>query len=219
MLHFTSQKTERIYNLYKGKNLGASLLGNVFTLIGVHGESTNLVGKIIDTNINDPELSKQAKIRLTVNEIKILNELDLLEGYVREDGIYTIVMKEAKGLQSHFFNGNSIKWEMYRAIKNLYLKNNLRFIIHPNHSNIDPRYNRFKVSLIDFGPEDEGKFCNITIDHLCFLGRNFYSSPKLLTVVNFYVLEMIKFAMEGKYETCNQLLLIAALTLSGLYNM
>lgn len=218
MLHLHSQ-TGKISNLYKGIDLGGGRLGSVFTLVGAHGEPTNLVAKVIDTNLVDSELSQQTKIRLVVNEIKILNQLELLEGYVREDAIYTIVMKEVEGLQTHLFNGNSIKWEMYRAVGSLHRKNLLHFRKNPNHFSICPQYNHLKVSLIDFGLAEEATFCNRRINHLSILGRNFYSSPKLTTVLNFYVTEIVEYALKSKHETCMQLLLVAAITLSGLYGM
>ncbi len=219
MPHSSSQKTGSINNLYKGKDLGAGRFGSVFTLNGSQGQPTNLVAKIIDTNLLDPEISKHKKVRLTINEIKVLNQLGLLEGYAREDAVFTIVMKEANGLQAHFFNGNNIKWEMYRAIRHLYQKNIVHSHTYTDNFIVDPNYDRLKVTLIDFGIANEVTFCNVTLDHLSFFGRNFYSSPKLLTILSFYVSEMIQHAIDNKFETCIQLLLIGAFTLSALYGI
>lgn len=219
MLHFTAQGSGKTCHLYKGQDLGTGRFGSVFTLVGAQGQATNLVAKIIDTHLFDPELSQLKRVRLAVNEIKVLNQLDLLEGYVREDAVYTIVMKEAKGLQTHLFHGNSVKWEMYRAIENLHRKNTLYYHKQAGDFLTDPNYNKLKNSLIDFGDVDDATFCNISIDHLTFFGRNFYSSPQLLSILSFYVSEMVAYAMESQFETCIQLHLVATFTLSALYGI
>lgn len=222
MITFTSLSSGASEEFFEGKLLGEGQFGRVFALVDKSNLETDFVCKKMDISCPDtgPRAStftKRERLLYTLNEIRILERAGLLAGYSRTDDTFVIVMKRIEGISGEEFN-NDRAWYLYCALRELHRKNIAHMDCHPpNYIVSNPEGNFPKAHAIDFYFSLDATYTNACLDTFQFFMFQNIRSFKL--VLKFYVAEMLKHANEHRFVTCQQILLMGALILAGIYGI
>lgn len=217
---FVCEKTGKNRTLQKEDTLLAKgSIGEVEILVSNDKES-GLVCKTIRLGT-----APNRKITLVraVNELKFLRKAGLLEGYQRNNDEINIIIKKINGfVASKWTNLSTDHIPLF--IKEL-RNTNGKGIVHSdthlgNFIVSDPTTNP-KVHLIDNDLAHDATYIGITIEHFMFLGtlNNKKLDITFNEYLNYYAQEMLEHVKNHRYQTCQNLLLIGALTLAAIYGV
>lgn len=216
MILFVSQSTGQKRQLFKGANLGSGAFGSVFKLLDEQGNESSLVCKTVEIQNMDEEFSKRFRLAATLNEIRMLKRLGILEGYCREGDTFYIIMPEVRGVVEFSSNHLNKKWLSYQALRNLHRQNIAHLDAHQNNIIIGDN----QAIAIDFNLASEGTYLNCAYDALTFFEfRSESCSEMFKQLVGWYVIDALKYAFEHKFETARNVLFMAALTISAIYGI
>lgn len=204
--------------LQKGRELGSGNYGRVYALLTANSEDTGLVCKEVDldTDISWIHIERESKFDRTLNEIKVLNQLGYLEGYERDGNVFFIIMKKIEGVPGSVLpSPNNLDKLCFEAIRELHRKGIVHF--DSNFSNyIISSQNSAKA--IDFNFSDDATYINMGVD-IYALSLRFGLSFNFRKIVRFYVDDMVKYALEHKFEIAQNLLIIGAVILGAIYGV
>lgn len=211
MISFISQKTGQMVHYQKGQKLGEGAIGAVVELLDNDGNETALVCKTVELS-NDGRFSKRLVLTGTINEIRILKKLGLLEGYYRRgDKLYVVMSKVEGVVEADSLNPNK-QWYSYRALRALHRQNIAHLDAHQKNVIIGNNH----ATTIDYNFASEGTYLNCVLDSIgFFLARK----KSLKDLVGWYVCDTLRYISEHKFETAQNLLLMGALTLSAIYGI
>ncbi|MFO1257065.1 MAG: hypothetical protein U1E78_01375 [Gammaproteobacteria bacterium] len=211
MISYTSQNAGQKKQYSKGRILGEGAIGEVFELCDEDGNETSFVCKSVKLR-DDSGFSKRFILKGTINEIRILKKLGLFEGYCRQGENFYVVMSKVEGVTEQVSRNPKKEWYSYRALRALHRQNIAHMDAHTGNILVGDH----EAKVIDFNFASEGTYFNCGIDNIgFFIERN----KSFKDLVGWYICDTLQYISEHKFETASNLLLMGALTLSGIYGI
>lgn len=225
MISFISHTTGERIQLRLGAHLGSGLFGDVCTLTNNRGRQTQFVCKTVNLNAQspfmqfglNPPVDKKRRLEVTLNEIKVLEQLGLLEGYEREGDQLRVIMKLVEGVSGAQSGHPNRERLNFKALRDFHRKGFAHFDSHANNFIINADEN--KSTIIDFNMADESTFLNTALDTLFFhiINHPFEAmSGRFRPLLELYVEEMVQYAIAHKYETVTKVLIMGAITIAAI---
>ncbi len=171
-MKYISQSTGLYTDLNFGDKLGKGKFGTVYQLLDNAKSPTNLVCKYIEIKtLSNASLTRKQVLRTTINEIHALKKMGLLEGYLRVENAFCIIMKKIKGTYPDIYDIESAQ-PSFNAMRDCHRKNIVHFDTHTgNFLQRKKKTQEIKSTAIDFGLSQNASFFNIFLDSYFYIGR------------------------------------------------